>query len=152
MARLNVVLPEEIMKEFKNLNNNAEKMFGEMTQAGAEEVVSNVKASVPKQSMSSHVKITRAYKTPSDGGINTKVYLSGYIPFKGNRKTFSRSGRNGSTYITTKGIPVEFLANVFEYGRHNGNPFPKKPFFRRSFKKSQIEQAMLKVQEKYIKE
>ncbi len=142
MARFEMQLPTEIMKDFQKIYDNSEKIFGEMTKAGAEVAMQNVKASVPRSSMASYVKLSRTYKTPTDDGINTKVYFSGYMPFKGNRKTFSRNG-----YVTTKGIPVAFLAQVFEYGR-SGNPFPKKPFFRKSFKKAMIEKAMLDAQKK----
>ena len=46
-------------------------------------------------------------------------------------------------------IPAPLVANVTEYGRSN-SPYPKKPFLRRSFKKSEIEKAMQAVQDKYI--
>lgn len=146
MAKYVMELPTEIMQDVKKLNDNYEQIFGGMTKAGAEKVLSNVKGSVPLSSMASHVKLSVTYKTPSDDGINTKVYFSGYLPFSGNRKTFVRRGRNGGqVYSTTKGVPVDFLANVYEYGRSNA-PFPKKPFFRKSFKKGQIEKAMLNAQ------
>ena len=146
MARFKMELPTEIMKDFKKIYDNSEDIFGQMTKAGAEVAASNVRNNVPRSSMASHVKLTRTYKTPSDDGINTKVYFSGYLPFKGNRTSFDRRGRKGGkVYKTTKGIPVDFLAMVFEYGR-SGYPFPKQPFFRKSFKKGQIEKAMLQKQ------
>lgn len=146
MAKFKMELPSEIMKDFQKIYDNADEIFGEMTRAGAEVVMNNVKASVPLTSMSGHVKLSKTYKTPSDDGINTKVYFSGYLPFKGNRKTFKRRGRSGgSVYTTTKGIPADFLAQIYEYGRST-SPFPKKPFFRKSFKKAQIEKAMIKAQ------
>ena len=46
-----------------------------------------------------------------------------------------------------KGIPVDFLAMVYEYGR-SGYPFPKKPFFRKAWNKGKIEQAMLEAQKR----
>lgn len=146
MAKLNVVLPDDVIKDFKKVYNNTDKIFGDMTKAGAEVVKNNVKSNVPLSSMSSHVKVSRTYRTPSDGGINTKVYFSGYLPFSGNRKTFVRRNRaGGKVYATDKGVPADFLAQVYEYGRSN-RPFPKKPFFRRSFNKEQITKAMLKAQ------
>lgn len=146
MAKYNAILPDKELKEMQKIYNNTDEILGGMTKAGAEVVMSNVKASVPLPQMASHVKLTKTYKTPSDGGINTKVIISGYLPFSDpNRKYFSRSGANGKTYVTTKGVPVDFLANVFEYGR-SGKPFPKKPFFRKSFRKAEIEKAMLKAQ------
>ena len=149
MAKFKLELPNDLIKEMQNIEKNAEKMMGEMTRAGAEIVLNNVKATVPLSEMASHIKLTRTYKTPSDEGINTKVYFSGYLPFSDpKRKYFTRrSGRN--IYRSTEGVAVDFLAKVYEYGRKSA-PFPKKPFFRKAFKKTQIEGAMLKVQEKYL--
>ncbi len=148
MAGYKAIYPDDVMKDFKKIHDNTEQIFGEMTKAGAEVALNNVRASVPRSDMASHAKLSRTYKTPTDGGINTKVYFSGYLPFKGNRTTFVRRGRKGGkVYTTTKGIPVDFLAIMFEYGR-SGNPFPKKPFFRRSFRQGEIEDAMLKAQKK----
>jgi hypothetical protein len=149
MARFKAELPNDLIKEMQKLERNTEKMMGEMTKAGAEVVLNNVKSSVPLSEMASHVKLTRTYKTPSDEGINTKVYFSGYIPFSNpKRKYFTRKSGN-KTYRTTEGVAVDFLAKVYEYGRKSA-PFPKKPFFRKSFNKAQINNAMEKVQEKYL--
>jgi hypothetical protein len=74
------------------------------------------------------LKITKTYKTPSDDGINTKVGFYGYF-----------ENEDGKT------VPAPLVANVFEYGRSTST-FPKQPFLRKSFKKSEIEQAMLKAQ------
>lgn len=150
MARVKMELPTELIKQFESLNKNTEKMLGEMTTAGAKVALDNMKANAPLPQMASYAKLTKAYKTPSDDGINTKAYFSGYLPFSTpNRKYFVRKGKNGETYKTSKGVPVDFLANVFEYGRSD-RPFPKKPFVRKSFNKTAITQAMLEVQEKAI--
>lgn len=137
MARFKNAMPTDLIKEFESLNINTEKMLGEMTKAGAETVYSNVKGNAPEgvrnSELMSHLRISRTYKTPSDGGINNKVLFSGYF-----------TNRNGKT------TPVELVLNMFEYGSTKRN-YPKKPFFRKSFRKKQIESAMLKVQEKYIK-
>ena len=147
MATFNLELPSDLMKDLKKVYDNSDKIFGEMTRAGAEVVESNVKNNAP-QVLKSHVKVSRTYHTPTDGGINTKVYLSGYIPFSDpNRKHFSRSGGSGKKYQTSDGVPADFLAQMYEYGRSTA-PFPKKPFLRKSFKKDQIEQAMLETQKK----
>ena len=147
MAKFNLELPTEELNEFKRIYDNADEIFAEMTKAGAEVVLDNVKASAPKN-LGNYAKLTRSYRTPTNGGINTKVIISGYIPFKGNRTSFSRRGRKGSdVYTTTQGIPADFLANVFEYGRR-GAPFPKRPFFRKAFKKAQITAKMLEAQKK----
>ena len=78
------------------------------------------------------LKVTKTYKTPSDDGVNTKIAFYGYFINRNKEK-----------------IPAPLVANVTEYGRSN-SPYPKKPFLRRSFKKSQIQAAMQAVQDKYI--
>lgn len=148
MAKFMNVLPDEVIKDFEMIYRNTDKIFGQMTRDGAKVVMENVKAGVPLPEMASHVKLTKTYKTPSNGGINTKVYFSGYMKFKGNRKTFKRRGRKGgSVYTTTEGVPVDFLAQIYEYGRSYPH-FAKKPFFRSSFKEAQIEKAMLEAQKR----
>lgn len=148
MASFGLELPDEIMKDFEKIEKNTEEIFGAMTRAGAKVVEGNIRSSVPLKEMAEHIHTTKTYKTPTDGGINTKVYLNGYLPFSGSRKTFSRRGKAGGTvYVTSKGIPVDFLANIYEYGRSNA-PFPKKPFLRKAFKSEQIERAMLEEQRK----
>ncbi len=148
MAKFSMELPTEVMKDFEKINANADEIFKEMTKAGAQVAAQAVKAAVPNRDLAGHVKVSVSYKTPSDGGVNTKVYFSGYIPFKGNRKTFKRRGsKGGAVYTTTKGVPAGFLAQLYEYGRSTA-PFPKRPFFRKSFNKQKIEAAMLDAQKK----
>ena len=132
MAKFKMELPTEVIKEFEKISNDSEKIFGEMTQAGAEVVEKNIIANVPKgvrnSEMMKCLKVSKVYKTPSDDGINTKVAFYGYF-----------------TNEDGKRVPAPLVANVFEYGRST-SPFPKHPFMRKSFKKSDIEQAMLKAQ------
>lgn len=134
MAKYEMQLPTEIMKDIQKIYNESDKIFGEMTKAGAEVVNRNIEANVPqsikKSKMMNCLKITKVYKTPSDDGINTKVGFYGYF-----------ENEDG------KIVPAPLVANVFEYGRSN-LPFPKHPFMRKSFKKSEIEQAMLKAQKR----
>lgn len=150
MAKFKAELPNELIKAFDGLEKDTEKMLGEMTRAGAEVVLQKMKASAPN-SISAHILLTKTYKTPSDGGINTKVAVYGYLPFMPPRTTFSRGngGRSGKVYTTSKGIPAEFLAILYEYGRST-SPFPKRPFMRKAFRGGDIEKAMYKVQEKYF--
>lgn len=152
MAKFTAMLPDKEIKAFKKMYENTDEMLGEMTKAGAEVVAKQVKATVPVQQMASKVNLSKQYKTPSDNGINTQVYISGYLPFSDpNRKYFARRGGSGKMYFTDKGVPADFLANVFEYGR-SGNPFPKKPFFRKAFNnKAGIEKAMEQAQDDYFK-
>ena len=132
MAKFELELPTEVMKDLEKILNDSDKIFGEMTQAGAEvvekNIISNVPQSIRNSKMMECLKITKTYKTPSDDGINTKVGFFGYF-----------QNENGET------VPAPLVANVFEYGRSN-LPFPKHPFLRKSFNKSDIEQAMLKAQ------
>lgn len=137
MARMEVELPTELMKTFEELNDNTQEMLEEMTQEGAKTVLANINANVPTSFHDSNImmclKLTRPYYTPSDGGRNTKVAFYGYF-----------ENRDGHV------VPAPLVCNMFEYGRSNA-PYPKRPFMRRSFKKGQIEAAMMKVQDRYIK-
>lgn len=144
-------LPTEEIKKFEKLGHETDKILGEMTKAGAAVVQKNMENSAPDV-IKGHIKTSKTYKTPSDGGINTKVYISGYIPFSNpNREYFTRKGASGRSYSTTKGVPAAFLANLYEYGRSDGT-FPKHQFMRKSFKDGEIEEAMHKVQTKIYKD
>lgn len=130
-------MPDELIKMFTQLEKNTEQMLADMVSAGADVVKENVDAKMPKEFAKvakQNVKITKVYKTPSDDGINRQVMITGY-------------------FVNSRGkvTPAPLVANLFEYGRSNA-PYPKKPFFRACFNKKQIEKAMLKVQDKYIKE
>lgn len=137
MAKFTGELPTELIKQFETLELNTEKMLGEMVETGAEIAKQNIEAKMPRalrESLGSdNIIVSRVYKTPSDDGINCQAMIVGYF-----------TNRNGER------IPAPLVANIFEYGRSN-SPYPKQPFFRQSFNKGQIEKAMLRVQEKYIK-
>jgi hypothetical protein len=77
------------------------------------------------------------YKTPSDDGINVHIGFYGYNADK-------------KTKAHPKGVPIPLIAMAREYGTSSGEK--KKPFFRKSFSKKEIEQAMQEVQDRYIKE
>ncbi len=131
MARFQMQLPKEIMEDIEYISKNSEKIFGEMTKAGAETVYENVLINIPPEFADSEIMdclyISKIYKTPSDKGINTKIGFAGYF-----------KNENG---VET---PAELVCNIFEYG---SSKFAKRPFFRKSFKKRQIEKAMLHAQE-----
>ena len=137
MAKFESILPTELIKQFETLEINTEKMIGEMVNAGAEVARQNIEAKMPRalyQALgSNNIIISRVYKTPSDDGINCQAMIVGYF-----------TNKNGER------VPAPLVANMFEYGSSN-RKYPKQPFFRQSFNKAQIEKAMLKVQEKYIK-
>lgn len=152
MARFEIELPNDLINEFEKLNKNSHKMLEEMTQAGAEVVCKNVKSNMKSSFKDSsklehYLKITKSYTTPSDDGVNTKVAFYGY--YKPEEKNFSLTSKSGTKY-SYRGIPVPLIVRAREFGSSSGEA--KKPFFRKSFKKDQIEKEMLRVQKKYIKE
>ena len=133
MAKFHSELPNDLIKVFEELETNCTDIFGEMCKAGAEVVYNNVKSNMGKvfestESLDKGLKITKVYKTPSDDGINVHVGFYGY---------------------NDKGVPIPLIAQAREYGTSRGEA--KKPFFRKSFKKAEIEQVMQTVEDKYIK-
>lgn len=145
MAKFHSELPNDLIKVFEDLETNCEDIFGEMCEAGARVVYDNVRSNMSKAfestgSLEKGLKITKVYKTPSDDGINVKIAFYGY---------------------NDEGVPIPLIAQAREYGTYGSNPKSKenkntkgeakKPFFRKSFKKKEIEQAMQEVQDKYIK-
>nr|DAE53604.1 MAG TPA: hypothetical protein [Caudoviricetes sp.] len=128
MAKIIGDIDDSVLKDISYIDKQFDHIFGGMTKAGAEVVYKNVISALPEplrsSGFSSHVKLSKVYKTPSDDGINTKVMITGYFINKDGRKT-----------------PAPLVANMFEYGSDKRN-YPKQPFFRKSFKKSQIKKAM----------
>ena len=134
MAGFNLELPTEVIGSINKLYDNAEDMMKQMTRAGAEVVYSNIQNNMKRsfkttKSLEKGLKITRSYKTKSDDAINTKVGFYGYDDDR---------------------VPIPLKALAREYGTSRGEK--KKPFMRKAFKDtSGITDAMLKVQERYIK-
>lgn len=139
MAKFKSELPLELMKQFESLaDGGAKKMLGEMVDAGAEVVEKNIRSNMRKafkdpSRLEKCLVKTKVYKTPSDDGVNEKVGFYGYF-----------ENEQGKT------VPAPLVAQAREYGTSKGEA--KKPFIRPSFKKSEITSAMLKVQERYIKD
>ena len=141
MAKFNAELPNDLMKVFEELETNAPTMMGEMCKAGAtvvyNKVVSNLgKAFKSTESLLKGLKVTKVYETPSDDGINVHIGFYGY------------DGKPTKQY--PKGTPIPLKAMAREYGTSMGED--KKPFLRKSFSKKDIEQAMMEVQNRYIKD
>ena len=132
MAKFELELPDSIIDDLDNIYLNCDVIFGKMTKAGAEVVMKNVKKNVPKSFHGSNIMhclyMTKPYKTPSDDGINTQVGFYGYFINKKGKK-----------------VPAPLVANVFEYGRSDVT-FTRHPFFRKSFRKDEVEKAMLQMQ------
>lgn len=116
------------------IDRNFDKIFGGMTKAGADMVYETVMENLPSSFKDSNIRncfgVTKTYKTPTDDGINNKVYYAGYFYNKRNVKT-----------------PAPLVINMFEYGSSK-REYPKQPFFRKSFKKAQIKKAMQETQKK----
>ena len=141
MAKFKAELPNDLIKVFDELETNAPIMMGEMCKAGAtvvyNKVVSNLgKAFKTTKSLIKGLKITKVYKTQSDDGINVHIGFYGYD--------------GEPTYHYPKGTPIPLKAMAREYGTASGEK--KVPFLRKSFAKKDIEQAMLEVQNRYIKD
>ena len=140
MAKFNADLPNDLIKVFDELETNAPFMMGEMCKAGAEVVYKKVTSNLGKAfkstgSLLKGLKVTKVYETPSDDGINVHIGFYGY------------DGEPTKKY--PKGTPIPLKAMAREYGTSRGEK--KKPFFRKSFAKKDIEQAMMEVQDRYIK-
>lgn len=142
MAKFQAELPNDLIKEFEELETNCHDIFGEMVEAGARAVHKNVVANMKRSfkstaSLEQGLKITKVYETPSDDGVNVHIGFYGYV------KDSPKTPRH------PYGKPIPLIAMAREYGTSSGEA--KKPFFRKSFKKKEIEDAMKQVQDKHIK-
>lgn len=155
MARLKLELPTDLIKQFETLEKKSDEIMGKATKAGAEVVYKNIKNNMSsvfsgstKSKMEAGLKITRTYKSPKKDTIGNFVGFYGYIPFSNpNRKYFARRGANGTVYKTTKGVPREFLANLYEYGS-NEKKITGARYIKKAQKKNEIETAMQEVIDK----
>lgn len=132
MAEFIFNVNDKFVKDIEKIYNDSEKIFGSMTKVGAVTVRKNVRRNAPssfkKSRIMNHLKVTKTYRTPSDGGINNKVGFYGYFTNHRGRRT-----------------PAPLVVKVFEYGKTN---FLKRPFFRKSFDRSQLYKVMLEQQKK----
>ncbi len=139
MANFKEELPQELIKQFEGLEVNTTEMMQEMTKAGAKIVYKNVLSNMKKsfkstKSLEKGLRITKVYRTSNDE-ISSKIAFYGY-------------DRNKKNKQYPNGVPIPLIALAREYGTSSGEQ--KKPFFRQSFKRKEIEDAMLKIQEKYL--
>ena len=142
MAKFNAEVPNDLLQKFVGLEKESTNILGEMVDAGAETVLNNVQNNMKSafdnpERLAKGLKKTKIYKTPTDDGINVKVAFYGYDSDK-------------VTKQHPQGVPIPLMAMAREYGTSSGER--KKPFFRKSFKQKEIEQAMKRVQDKYIKD
>ena len=136
MAKFEAELPTELIKQFERLNLKTDEMLGEMVKAGATVTLEVMRSKIPRglrESLTnSNYGISRVYKTPSDDGINCQVQIKGYFTNRYGEKT-----------------PAPLVANMFEYGSSK-REYPRQPFFRQSFNKKYITEAMQRVENRYI--
>ena len=142
MAKFKAELPNDLLKVFEDLETNSSIMMGEMVKAGVavvyDKVVSGLgKAFKSTETLLKGLKVTKVYETPSDDGINVHIGFYGY-------------DAESASKAYPKGKPIPLIAMAREYGTSSGEK--KKPFFRKSFAKKDIEQAMKEVQDRYIKD
>lgn len=157
MAKFEAELPTDILKDVDFVANNSIKIFGGMTKAGAKVAKRNLENGTKRafdgklaSQMTSKLKMTRTYETPSDKGINTKVAFYGYIPRKNGTKVKIKGK------YTYNGVPAPLLAALREYGASSKGAMPapfkkywtKRSFVRPAFQDKAIEQAMLAEQKK----
>lgn len=157
MAKFKAELPLDLIKQFESLaDGGASKMLEEMVDAGAEVAYKNVQKNMKTafkdtSRLEKHLKKTRVYRTASGDSVNVKVAFYGYMPTKTGKKfKITKTLKSGKkkTY-EYDGVPVPLIIQAREYGTSRGEK--SKRFLFKSFKKAEITQAMLKVQEKYLK-
>jgi hypothetical protein len=142
VAKFKAELPNDLMKVFEDLETNSSIMMGEMCKAGAAVVYDKVVSGLGKafkrtDTLLKGLKVTKVYETSSDDGINVHIGFYGY-------------DAESASKAYPKGKPIPLIAMAREYGTSSGEK--KKPFFRKSFAKKEIEQAMMEVQNRYIKD
>lgn len=130
MARFNAELGNDILVGIQNMEKKADKVMGEMVEAGADVALRNVRANMRSsfkttRSLEQGLGKTRVYKTPSDDGINVKVGFRGY---------------------NDRDVAVPLIAIAREKGTKRGER--RKPFFKKAFNKSAIESAMKRIEPK----
>lgn len=86
MAKFKAMLPLAEIKQMEYLEKNAEKMMGEMTEAGAKKVYDNIKINMRRafkdsSTLEEYLLVTKVYKN-SKGAIGNKVGFAGYKPLK----------------------------------------------------------------------
>lgn len=140
MAKFKAELPNDLVKMFEELEDDSKYIFGEMTQAGAKVVKENVKKNMKKsfkttKSLDKGLIMSKVQTTSDGDSVQTWIGFWGYDTSKASKKY-------------PKGKPIPLIALAREYGTSSGES--KKPFFRKSFKKDEIESEMRKVEEKYL--
>ena len=167
MAHMQMLLPDEVMKEFQTVYENTHEIFGAMVSAGADVAYNNILSNMQYAfkdagNLAPYLKKTKVYDTYGHTVINCKVAFYGYYK-KGQRTHIVRKkSTQGFSYMTGKGhrqkrqggrteatyqydgVPVPLIVIAREYGTSNGEA--KRPFVRKSFTAGAIRRAMLQAQ------
>lgn len=162
MAKFTMEAPTDILKDVNFIEQNALKIFGGMTKAGAEVAADNMRQRTKKALKSNiagktaaKIKVTKTYETKKHEIVNAaRAY--GYVP-KSDGKPFVLK-KKGRSYSYKQGVPVALLLSLADQGRSiSSSMVPqfreywmgiKYPIVRPAFADSKgIEAAMLKAQE-----
>lgn len=146
MAKFQMELPDDVLKDFQKIYRDTDRIFGGMTQAAAKVVEANIKANMKNafkdsSRLEKHLKVTKVYHTPSDSGINTKVAFYGYLQ-TGKKFVVRKKGKEYD--YSEKGVPIPLIVRAREFGSRSGEQ--KKAFVRPAFKEAQIRKTMLQAQ------
>lgn len=138
MAKFNAEVGLEILQGLEKMGAKSDKVFGDMVEAGANAVLRNIRSNMRSsfkstRSLEAGLGKTRVFKTPSDDGIAVKVGFRGYSP-------------THKTKRFNSGVPIPLIAGARERGTSRGEA--RKPFFRKSFNRSQIQAEMQRVEPK----
>lgn len=171
MAKFEMELPTDLIKDFQLAFNDCPEWFVGMTLAGAKVVEKKIQHNIRNSfehpdTLLPYLKVTKAYKTFGGRVINTKVAFYGYLRkngkdyvnrrkakagheyrtgYKGNTVMMS-AGRKDAEYIQ-KGVPVPLIVMAREFGTSSGEK--KIPFVRPAFNaKTEIRSAMYDAQVK----
>jgi hypothetical protein len=133
MARFSGDLDNGIISQMEKIEGGSKAVMRRMVEAGADVVLRNMRSNMRSsfkttRSLEEGLGKTKVYDTPSDDGVSVKVGFSGY----------SGSRRTGKFKPT--GVPVPLIASARDRGSRRGEA--RKPFFKKSFNKAQIEAAM----------
>ena len=150
MADFSIEFPDENMKDFQQIYEDAPKIFEKMTRAGAEVAYKNMLSGVGgafsnPAPIASHLKITKSYRTYGGEYVNTKVAFYGYYNKSGKGYVSRRRNKKGVLHeYKQEGVPVPLIVAAREYGTSRGER--KKPFVRKAFSAGEIESAMYRAQ------
>lgn len=139
MARFSGDLEQGIIKNMEKMQGGSKAVMRRMVEAGADVALRNMRSNMrgsfkTTRSLEEGLGKTRVYDTPSDDGIAVKVGFRGY-------SSKHRTGKFKST-----GVPVPLIASARDRGSRRGER--ARPFFRKSFNKSEITAAMKAVEPK----